>query len=126
MKNLTTFIAVTAFMFALSFPAIAVENIEGTKPAAPEKVAGEAKAIPMYTRVDSIDTAGKSFTMKRKDGVEVKHVVPVGTDIKQKQVAAKFEDIKVGDYVSGLRRKVSVTEYTVVKITKFGVPEKKP
>ena len=40
---------------------------------------------------------------------------------------AKFEDVKVGDWVSGLRIKKSDTEYEVVKITKFGPKtEKKP
>jgi hypothetical protein len=40
---------------------------------------------------------------------------------------AKFEDIKVGDWVSGTRLKKSDTEYEVLKITKFGPKtEKKP
>ena len=74
----------------------------------------------MYTRVDSLDAKAKTFTMKRKDGVEVKHVVAATTEIKNGDAAAKFEDIKVGDYVSGLRNKKSDTEYEVVKITKIG------
>jgi len=88
--------------------------------AAAEKVAGEGKPLPMNSRADAIDAAGKNFTMKRKDGVEVKHVITDATAIKNGEADAKFEDIKVGDYVAGLRKKVSDTEYTVVKITKFG------
>lgn len=87
---------------------------------APAKIAGEGKAIPMYVRVDAIDAAGKSFTLKRKDGVEVKHVVTAETTVMNGEATAKFEDIKVGEYVSGLRKKKSDTEYEVVKITKFG------
>ena len=89
------------------------------KPAEAVKAAGEAKALPMYSRADSID-AGKSFTTKRKDGVEVKHMVTDKTEIMNGEAAAKLADIKVGDYVSGSRLKKSETEYEVVKISKFG------
>jgi len=57
----------------------------------------------------------------------VKNVVTATTDIKNGDAAAKFEDIKVGDYVSGSRIKKSETEYEIVKISKFGPKtEKKP
>jgi hypothetical protein len=93
---------------------------------APEKVVGEGKAIPMHVRADAIDTKAKTFTMKRKDGVEVKHIITGTTTIMNGEATAKLEDIKVGEYVSGLRRKKTDTEYEVVKITKFGpAPEKK-
>jgi hypothetical protein len=78
------------------------------------------KPQPMYSHVDAIDAAGKNFTSKRKDGVEVKHVVTATTEIKNGEAAAKLDDIKIGDYVSGLRLKKSETEYEVIKITKFG------
>jgi hypothetical protein len=74
---------------------------------------------------ESSDAKAKTFTMKRKDGVEVKHVVTATTEIKNGDAAAKFEDIKVGDYVNGLRLKKSETEYEVVKITKIGPPPPK-
>jgi hypothetical protein len=86
----------------------------------PAKVVGEGKAIPMYVRADAIDTTGKSFTMKKKDGTEVKHLLTAETTITNGEAPAKLEDIKVGEYVSGLRKKKSDTEYEVVKITKFG------
>lgn len=88
-------------------------------PAAPAKKA-PAKAIPMYVRADSIDAAGKSFTMKTKEGKEIKHMLSETTEIKNGEAAAKLEDIKEGDWVSGSRMKKSDTEYDVVKITKFG------
>lgn len=92
-----------------------------------EKVVGEGKSIPMHVRADAIDTKAKTFTMKRKDGVEVKHLLTDTTTIMNGEASAKLEDIKVGEYVSGLRKKKSDTEYEVVKITKFGAaPEKKP
>lgn len=87
------------------------------KPAAEGKA---GKPIPMYVRVDSIDTSAKSFTMKRKDGVEVKHVLSASAEVKNAGADATFADIKVGDSVAGLRNKKSDTEYEVVKITKFG------
>jgi hypothetical protein len=97
-------------------------------PAAAPAEKAEKKAnrpLPMHTRVDSLDAKAKTFTMKRKDGVEVKHVVTATTEIKNGDAAAKFEDIKVGDYVNGLRLKKSETEYEVVKITKIGPPPPK-
>jgi hypothetical protein len=102
---------------------------EEAKPA--EKTVKKAnRPLPMYARVDSLDAKAKSFAMKRKDGVEVKHIVTATTEIMDEGAAAKFEDIKVGDYVSGLRNKKSDTEYEVVKITKIGPAtprkEKKP
>jgi hypothetical protein len=94
---------------------------------APEKVVGEGKAIPMHVRADAIDAKAKTFTMKKKDGTEVKHVLTDSTTIMNGEAKAKLEDVKVGEYVSGLRKKKSETEYEVVKITKFGpAPEKKP
>ena len=76
----------------------------------------------MNARADEIDAAGKTFTQVNKDGKKVKHVISDATEIKNGEAAAKFEDIKVGDTVAGLRNKKNAdgTEYEVVKITKFG------
>ncbi|MEK0449791.1 MAG: hypothetical protein RL088_2059 [Verrucomicrobiota bacterium] len=81
-----------------------------------------AKPLPMNARADEIDAAGKTFTQVNKDGKKVKHVISDATEIKNGEAAAKFEDIKVGDTVAGLRNKKNAdgTEYEVVKITKFG------
>lgn len=137
MKKLLSIITLTAFAAGVPVASFAAEKKEKTaatdtakKPAesakpAPEKVTGEGKAIPMYTRADAIDAKAKTFTNNRKDGVAVKHVLTDTTEIKNGEAAAKLEDIKVGDYVSGLRKKVSETEYTVVKITKFGAKAEK-
>jgi hypothetical protein len=89
--------------------------------AAPAK----ARPLPMNSRADSIDNTNKTFTMKRKDGVEVKHVLAATAEIKNGDAPASFSDIKKGDWVSGSRFKKSETEYEVVKITKFGPREKK-
>ena len=138
MKKLLTLTLLAAFGLPLSgfaagkkkdaAPApAAAPAADAKKPdAAPAKEEPKAaKPLPMHSRVDAIDAAGKTFTNKRKDGVEVKHVVPATAEIKNGEAAAKFEDIKVGDYVSGLRLKKSETEYEVVKITKFGAaPDK--
>ena len=144
MKRVVTLFTLAAFGFGLPANLVAAEKkaaaekpAEGAKKAAekpvpaakeaPAKVAGEAKAMPMNVRADAIDTKAKTFTMKRKDGVELKHLVTDSTTIMNEEAPAKFEDIKVGEYVSGLRKKHSDTEYEVVKITKFGAaPEKKP
>lgn len=128
-----------AAIAALSVSSFAAEKKSAAKPAAEAKapaaeaaapaaakVVGEAKPIPMHVRVDAIDTKAKTFTMKKKDGTEVKHVLTDATTIANGDAAAKLEDVKVGEYVSGLRKKKSDTEYEVVKITKFGpAPEKK-
>lgn len=89
------------------------------KPAAP--AAKAPKPLPFSSTADEIDAAGKSFTHTNADGKKVKNVVTDKTEIKNGEPAAKFEDIKVGDKVSGLRLKKNEdgTEYEVVKITKF-------
>jgi hypothetical protein len=139
MKKLFTLMTVAAFAFAPGSMAaekkVAAEKAPAEKavdaakkPAeAVKEAAAEAKPLPMHSRADTVDAAGKTFTTKRKDGVEVKHVVTDKTEIKNGEAAAKFEDIKAGDFVNGLRLKKSETEYEVVKITKIGpAPEKKP
>jgi hypothetical protein len=133
MKNAFTLMSVAAFALAVPSGVVAAEKKTAATKAADSvtettaKVVGEAKPLPMNARADVIDTKAKTFTMKRKDGVEVKHVVTDKTEIKNGEAAAKLSDIKVGEYVSGLRLKKSDTEYEVVKITKFGPPApKKP
>lgn len=125
MKKLLTILTLTAFaaLPATTFAAPKKEAAPAAtpapaKPAAPK--AAVAKPMAMYSEVTTIDAAGKSFTHKNKDGKEVKFVITDTTEIKNGDAAAKLEDIKVGDYVSGSRLKKSETEYEVVKITKFG------
>ena len=137
MKKLFTLLSVAAVAIALPLGAGAAEK-KAPPTSAPDaaksavkdaaaKVVGEAKPLPMNSRADTIDTKARTFTMKRKDGVEVKHVITDKTEIKNGEAPAKLGDIKVGDYVGGLRLKKSETEYEVVKITKFGPAEpKKP
>ncbi len=127
MKKLLTILTLTAFVAlpATTFAAPKKETPAATPaPAAPAKPAtakpAAPKSLPMYSHADSIDVAAKSFTTKRKDGVEVKHVLTATTEIKNGEAAATLADIKVGDYVSGSRIKKSETEYEVVKISKFG------
>lgn len=83
------------------------------------------KTITMYSRVDSIDAAKKTFTTKRKDGIEVKNTLGPSAEVRNNGAAAKFDDIKVGDMVSGSRVKKSTSEYEILKITKFGAPTSK-
>ena len=137
MKKLFTLMTVAAFAFApgsmaaekkmpAEKPADAAKKAVEKPAAAVKEAAVEAKTLPMHSRADVIDAAAKTFTNKRKDGVEVKHVITDKTEIKNGEADAKLADIKVGDYVSGSRIKKSETEYEVVKITKFGpAPEKK-
>jgi hypothetical protein len=128
MKKLIVGSLTVAMSLGLSVSALAETKpkSKATPAAAEAKPAEKAekkanRPLPMYTRVDSIDTKAKTFTTKRKrDGAEIKHVVAATTEIKNGEAAAKFEDIKVGDYVSGTRNKKSDTEYEIVKITKFG------
>jgi hypothetical protein len=125
----------TAMLLAASFPSSALAQARKKEPApaaaetkpaeAAKPAAKEAKAVkplPMNARVDEIDASAKTFTQVRKDGVRVKHVLTQDTPIHQGEAAAKFEDLKVGDMVGGLRIKKNPdgTEYEVVKITKFG------
>ena len=99
------------------------------KPAAPAaekpKAADTAKPkadkpIPMYVHADEIDVAGKTITQVTKEGKKSKNTLTATTEIMNGDKPAKLEDIKVGDYVSGLRKKTGEGAFEVVKITKFG------
>ncbi len=94
-------------------------------PAAEKPKADPSKPLPFHSIVDSIDASGKSFSHKNKDGKEVKNVVTAKTELKNGDKEAKFEDIKVGDEVTGSRLKKSDTEYEVVKTTYIGAPKTK-
>ena len=125
--TLTAFAAIPATSFAAPKKEAAPAAAPAATPAAKPAAAPAAKPMPMYSEVTAIDVAGKSFTHKNKDGKEVKFVLTDKTEIKNGDAAAKLEDIKVGDFVSGSRLKKSETEYEVVKISKFGPKaEKKP
>jgi hypothetical protein len=130
MKKLLSIIALTALVAGIPSVTFAAKKAApATAPAAatpsPAATPAVAKPIPMHSQVTTIDAAGKSFTHKNADGKEVKFVLTDKTEVKQGKADAKFEDIKVGDWVSGLRIKKSDTEWEVVKITKFGPLEKK-
>jgi len=131
MKTHLTLAIAAGFGLALPTATFAQKNkapapaAETRKPEAASAPAAEAKAsaktLPMNARVDMMDASAKTFTTKRlKDGVEVKHMVTATTEIKNGDAAAKFEDIKVGDWVGGLRMRKGQNEFEVVKITKFG------
>ena len=100
----------------------AAPAVEAAKTAVPAKA---DKPLPFHTIVDSIDASGKSFAHKNKDGKEVKNVVTSKTELRSEDKDAKFEDIKVGEEVTGTRLKKSDTEYEVVKTTYIGAPKKK-
>ena len=127
--TLAAFVATPASLFAKK-PAAAATTPAAAAAAAVAPVAAAAaavvapiaavKSLPMTTSVDAIDAATKSFTHNNKDGSAVKFVVTTTTMIKNGEADAKFEDIKVGDTVNGLRVKKSATEYEVTKITAFG------
>ena len=114
--------------------AAAAEAVDAAKGKAEEatgaaKEKGKAAAdrpIPMYVRADEIDASGKTFTQVNKDGSKAKHVVTASTTIMNGEKAATLGDIKVGEYVSGLRKKSADGSYEVVKITKFGPKAAKP
>lgn len=134
MKTLITLATISAVALSLpttSFAAPKKEAAAAAAPAADAKKAATdavkpAKPLPMHSRVDTIDAAAKSFTHKNADGKEVKFATTATTEIKNGEADAKFEDIKVGDFVSGLRLKKSDTEWEIVKITKFGPAPAKP
>ena len=134
MKLITSIIALSIGLSTVSFaaekkapkatPAPAAETKKADAKSAEAKPADASKAgkpLPVNSKVDTIDAATKSFTHKNADGKEVKFVLSATAEIKNNGADAKFEDIKVGDTVAGLRVKKSDTEYEVTKITKFGV-----
>lgn len=139
MKKLFTLATLSAVALVLPISAFAAAKKEATpaapaaemkkpaeKAAPPAADAKAAKPLPMHSRVDALDAAGKTFTHKNADGKEVKFTVTAATEIKNGEAAAKFEDIKVGDFVSGLRLKKGENDWEIVKITKFGPAPTKP
>lgn len=109
-------------------PSVVPPPAKASEPAKPGKEEPKtAKTMPMNSRIDEIDAAGKSFTQNTRDGRKIKHVITGKTDIKQGRDSAKFEDLKVGDMVAGSRVKKNAegTEYEVIKVTKFA-PKAKP
>lgn len=130
MKKLLSIVALSALVIGAPTASFAAPKQKPAAPPAatpapaPAATPAVAKNIPMHSQVTTLDVAGKSFTHKNADGKEVKFVITDKTEIKQGKADAKFEDIKVGDWVSGLRVKKSDTEWEVVKITKFGPLEK--
>ena len=129
MKKLLTLLTITAFaaLPATTLAAPKKDAAPAATPApkaaatpAPKPAEKPAKTMPMYSEVTAIDVAAKTFTHKNKDGKEVKFVLTDKTEIKNGDAAATLADVKVGDYVNGLRIKKSETEYEVVKISKFG------
>jgi len=117
MKKLFSVIALTALVLSLPSASFAAKA-KGSP--TPSDSPAATRPIPMYSEVSSIDVAGKTWTHKNKDGKEVKFVVTDKTDIKNNKAPANFEEIKVGDWVAGMRLKKSDTEYEVTEITKFG------
>src|SRR4051812_9550994 len=110
MKRIITLISLSAIALALPMSSIAAEKEKAatdtkkatekaatdTKAAA-EKPVAEAKAdkpMPMHVRADAIDAKTGTITMKRKDGVEIKHIITDKTEIKNGEAAAKLADIK--------------------------------
>jgi hypothetical protein len=124
MNKLLTLLSLAALAVAIPGSALAQAKKAAEKAAdAAKETANKAKGdrpLPMNIRADAIDTRAKTITTKRKDNVEIKHVLTDKTEIMNAGAAAKLSDIKIGDYVGGLRHKKSETEYEVVKITKFG------
>jgi len=96
------------------------------EPAAKAEKPKSDKPIPMYVQADEIDASTKTIIHTNKDGKKSKNSVTATTEIKNGDKEAKFEDIKVGDMVSGLRKKTGEGTYDIVKITKFGPKAEKP
>lgn len=76
----------------------------------------------MHNKVDAIDAAAKTFSYTTKAGKKVVNKVTGNTTIMQGDKPAQFSDVKVGDTISGSHKKISATEYEIIKITKFGIP----
>ncbi len=94
--------------------------------AAVEAAKPKKDTIPMYVRADEIDAKAKTITQVNKDGGKSVNTVTATTEIKNAGADAKFGDIKVGEWVAGLRKKTAEHAYEVVKITKFGPKAEKP
>ena len=106
-------------------PAAAPAAAPGEKPKAPAEKP-KKDTMPMNLRADEIDAAAKTITQVNKDATKSVNKVTATTEIKNGDAAAKFEDIKKGDWIGGLRKKTGENAYEIVKITKFGPKAEKP
>lgn len=94
--------------------------------AAVEAAKPKKETFPMYLRADEIDAKAMTITQVNKDGHKSVNTVTSKTEIMNSGAAAKFGDIKVGDWVGGIRKKTAEHAYEVEKITKFGAKTEKP
>lgn len=65
------------------------------------------------------ELAGNGFVCVEKDGSRIKHTFDANIVVLQGAKPSKTSDILAGDTVTGTRKWVSDTEYTVVRITRF-------
>lgn len=131
MKHLIALGMTAALALGLAAPAFAAEK-KKMEPAAATPAPVEKKnemkpveappakktgALPYKGVVDTVDVAGKKFTTKNKDGKVNTFTVTAATVVTKEDAPAKFEDIKVGDYVRGSRIKKGEGEWEAVKVT---------
>lgn len=82
---------------------------------------------PKAFTVTADELSESGFVNVGKDGARTIHTLAKEVVILQGQKRMQFSDLKAGDKVTGLRKKVSETEYEVTRITRFvHKPEPKP
>jgi hypothetical protein len=74
---------------------------------------------PKAFTATATEVNASGFVTVEKDGTRTTHNVTKDTEVLQGRKPAQFADIKVGDIVTGQRKRVTETEYELVKITKF-------
>ena len=105
---------------------VALPNVPGADGMSERAAALASLRAEFPAAAAEIDAAAKTITQVAKDGKKSTNSVTATTVIENDKKPAKFEDIKVGDMVSGNRTKTGDGTYDIVKITKFGAKAEKP
>jgi hypothetical protein len=82
---------------------------------------------PKTFTVTADELTDHGFVHVAKEGTRTTHTMAKDAIVLQGQRRMKFSDLKAGDTVTGLRKKVGETEYEITRITRFvHKPEPKP
>lgn len=85
-------------------------------PAAP-KVTASGRPIPFHGKVDSVDLAARTFTMRTKAGKDhVFHITAATKMLKNETAVATLADVKAQDQVRGSRRKLGEGDWDAVTV----------
>jgi hypothetical protein len=98
---------------ALAPPAAAVQEA----PEQPAPAAAKARPLPYQGKIDHVNKAANTFTIKTKEGKEHVFHITEKTKILKDDAPASIEDLKKDTHVRGSRIKLADYKWEAVKVT---------